>query len=87
VSERTVVCAQALHARPASTVVAAAGGFAAAVAIEVDGRTANAKSVLSLMALDVAAGDRVVVRADGPDADAAVAAIDAVLTAVGSTDG
>ena len=68
-----------LHARPAAAFAEAAGGFAAAVTIEHDGRAVDASSVLLVLTLDVRQGDRVTLRADGPDADQAVAALGALL--------
>ena len=64
-----------LHARPAAMIAAAARRFAADVRIVKDGREANARSVVSIMALEVAGGDTVSVVARGHDAAAAVAAI------------
>jgi phosphotransferase system HPr (HPr) family protein len=79
VSERSVVAAHALHARPASNVVAAAGRFEAEITLINGEREASAKSILSVLGLDVPAGARVVVRAEGSDADAALDAVEAVL--------
>jgi phosphotransferase system HPr (HPr) family protein len=64
-----------LHARPAAVVAAAARRFTSDVRIVKDGREANARSVVSIMALEVGGGDSVTVVARGDDADAAVAAI------------
>ena len=65
-----------LHARPAATFVRAAGGFSASVQVtnltRDAARSANAKSVLSVMGLGVARGHRIRIVADGDDADAAV---------------
>jgi phosphotransferase system HPr (HPr) family protein len=74
-TERSVVAARALHARPASELVAAAGRYAADVTLVRGDREANAKSIISVLALDVGAGTELIVRADGPDAEAAVAAL------------
>jgi phosphotransferase system HPr (HPr) family protein len=74
-SARTVIAAQALHARPASAVAATAGAFDADVTVSRGDREANAKSVIAVLALDVAAGNEVLVRAEGDDARAAVAAV------------
>lgn len=79
-SERTLVANRALHARPASSLAELASGFASDVQLLVADRTANAKSVLSLLALDLEVGEEVAVRADGGDADAAVDAVSAMLS-------
>ena len=78
-SERNVVAAVALHARPASGVVAAAGRFQSDVTLVNGDREANAKSILSVLGLDVAAGAQILVRAEGADADAALDALEAAI--------
>jgi multiphosphoryl transfer protein len=69
-----------LHARPAAVVAAAARRFTSDVRLVKDGREANARSVVSIMALEVGGGDAVSVVARGDDAAEAVAAIEQVLT-------
>lgn len=65
-----------LHARPAATFVRAASAYQADVRLtnltRDAGRSASAKSLLGVMGLGVSCGHRVLVRADGPDADEAV---------------
>ncbi|MDQ3996316.1 MAG: glucose PTS transporter subunit IIA, partial [Gemmatimonadota bacterium] len=68
-----------LHARPAAVVAAAARRFTSDVRLVKDGREANARSVVSIMALEVAGGDTVRVVARGDDAGQAVTAIEHVL--------
>ena len=64
-----------LHARPATALAALVAGFDARVTV--DG--VDAGSALDLMGLDTRGGADVCVRASGPDADAAVAAVARVL--------
>ena len=64
-----------LHARPATLFTKSAAGFAADVAIVTDNGEANAKSVLSVLGLDIRPGARFTIRADGEDAEAAVDAL------------
>ncbi len=64
-----------LHARPAVLFVQAAQGFQADVRVLKDGREGNAKSFKSILALAVNQDDEVLVRAEGTDADAALAAL------------
>jgi multiphosphoryl transfer protein len=64
-----------LHARPAAALASAARRFVADVRLVKDGRDANVRSVVSIMALEVGGGDTVTVLARGEDASAAVAAI------------
>jgi len=68
-----------LHARPAAVVQAAVRRFNAEVTIELADRQARASSVVSLMGLGTNLGDRVTVRAWGPAAQAALAAVVAAL--------
>lgn len=76
----TVTHVEGLHARPAREVVDATSDYDADVVLRSDGRDARATSPLELTALGVEPGTDVEIRADGPDASAAVAAISAVLT-------
>ena len=70
-----------LHARPAAVLAALARRFTSDVRLAKGGREANARSVVSIMALEVVHGDSVMVLARGEDAAAAVAAIaDALAT-------
>ncbi|VBB06639.1 phosphotransferase system hpr histidine phosphorylation site [Lucifera butyrica] len=64
-----------LHARPASVFVQTAAKFNSTVSLSKDGRKVNAKSILSVMSLGVAMGDKVVLEAEGPDAAEAIKAL------------
>ena len=64
-----------LHARPAAVIASTARRFAADVRLVKDGHEANARSVVSIMALEVAGGDTVSIEARGHDAPAALAAV------------
>ena len=76
VSNPVVVTSETgLHARPAAVLAAAARRFTSDLRLVKDGREANVRSVVSIMALEVAGGDTVTVVARGEDADNAVAAI------------
>jgi phosphotransferase system HPr (HPr) family protein len=75
-----VVLPAHLHARPAGQVVQAAARFQADVEIEYDGKVANARGVLAVMALGATAGATVTLRATGPDAAEALDAVAAVLS-------
>ncbi len=77
--EQEITLAGDLHARPAGALAVAAGRFAAAISVTVDGHTADAKSVLSVMGLGATSGQHVTVSAAGPDAQEAVAALIAIL--------
>ncbi len=61
-----------LHARPAAQFTKAATGFAARVELRKDDQTADAKSLLSVLKLDVRHGDTVTLVTEGADADEAL---------------
>ena len=64
-----------LHARPASVFVQTAGKFKSNITIEKDGRQANAKSMLALLALGVSNGSFIKIAAEGEDENQAVTAL------------
>lgn len=68
-----------LHARPAARVAALAKSFAARVHIAAHERTADARSMVALMALGLRRDDEAILSAAGADADAAVAAVAALI--------
>lgn len=81
-AEASITLAADLHARPAGQLSVAAARFRSSVRLLASGREADAKSVLGVMQLGASAGTAVTVRAAGPDADAAVSALTAILAAV-----
>jgi phosphotransferase system HPr (HPr) family protein len=68
-----------LHARPAAQVVRLAAAYDAEIVVGHDGREANAKSVLAILALGATGGSELRVSASGDDADAALGAMSACL--------
>lgn len=75
----TIVNSQGMHARPAAQIVKAAAGFTAAIELEYEGQTVNGKSIMGVMTLAAECGAVVRVRAEGADAEAAVAALVALI--------
>jgi phosphotransferase system HPr (HPr) family protein len=77
-SERTVEAAVALpeavalHARPAADFVRTAMGFDARIVVAAGDREADAKSLLSVLALGAMAGSTLRLRAEGAEAARAV---------------
>ncbi len=63
----------ALHARPAGAFVRAAASFAATIEVQANGRRANAKSILEILALGADGGTELAISASGDDAAEAVA--------------
>jgi phosphocarrier protein len=79
----TVVPEAGLHARPAAKFVEIAGEFDAAVTIApVDGsrEAVNASSMLAVTGLNVPSGTEVRLVAEGDDAEAALDALEEVLS-------
>ncbi|MGQ9521741.1 MAG: HPr family phosphocarrier protein [Anaerolineae bacterium] len=69
---------EGLHARPAARFVQTARQFRSRVRVLYEGREADAKSLLSLLALGVEQGAVVTIRAEGEDAEEALAALEKV---------
>jgi phosphocarrier protein FPr/phosphocarrier protein len=67
---------QGLHARPAALLARRAKAFTAPIVLAAHGRTADARSVVAIMALGVRHGDELTVQSSG---EAAEQAIDAIL--------
>jgi phosphocarrier protein HPr len=68
-----------LHARPATMLVKQAQAFDAEIELSLDGRKANAKSIMSLLILCAGHGAEVTLSASGNDAKEAVQAITALF--------
>lgn len=81
VAERTVeiVNELGLHARPAAEFVKIASRFRSHIQVARDNMTVNGKSVLGVMTLAAERGSSLVIRAEGDDADAAVAALERLV--------
>ena len=68
-----------LHARPAANLVRAAMRFSSAVSVATDAKEADAKSLLSVLALGARRGTSIRIRATGEDATEAIAALTALV--------
>lgn len=68
-----------LHARAASKLVQVAQEFGAEVSIHNGEHAANGKSIMSIMMLQASIGTELEVHASGEDAEAAIAAIVALI--------
>lgn len=73
--EATIVNQDGLHARPAAQIVRLANSFASDIELAKDGVGVNGKSIMGVMMLAAECGSCITIRADGPDAEAAVAAL------------
>lgn len=75
----TIVNRLGLHARAATRLVNCASGFTAEIRLVRGTRSVNAKSIMGVLTLAAARGTELVVEAEGPDEDAAVEAIAALI--------
>lgn len=73
--EITVVNRLGLHARPAAQIVQKASQFKAEIKLSKGGLEVNAKSIMGVMMLAAEMGSAVLIIAEGPDEEAAAAAI------------
>ncbi|QSG01457.1 HPr family phosphocarrier protein [Natranaeroarchaeum sulfidigenes] len=77
----TIVPEDGLHARPASKFVETANEYDSEITVKPEGSEAvNAASMLAVTGIGAKSGDEVVLTADGPDEEAAIEAVAAVLT-------
>lgn len=65
-----------LHARPASKLIMAARSFRSDITIEKEHKTANPKSLMSVLALNVNRNDLITVTAVGGDEEEAIAGLE-----------
>lgn len=68
-----------LHARPAAVLANVTKRFQSEVRLQAGDRSANARSVTSIMALEIGGGDKVIVVAKGADAKEAVAQLSKLI--------
>lgn len=61
-----------LHARPAAVFSKKAAGFSSEITVSKGDRSANAKSIMSVLKLDVKKGDSITIATDGDDSDEAL---------------
>jgi phosphocarrier protein HPr len=70
-----IVNKNGLHARPAAEIVKLAAKFQSEITIVKDDLDVNGKSIMGVMMLAAEHGSTIVLRADGPDAQAALDAL------------
>ena len=79
VSSQTIQNRLGLHARPAAMFVKVANKHRADIWVQIDGQRVNGKSILSLMTLAAGRGTRVVISAEGADAEKAVQELEILI--------
>ena len=75
----TIVNKLGLHARAAAKLVTLAARFKSDIRAIKDGREVSGKSIMGVMMLAAAKGSRITFRAEGPDAEKALDAIEALI--------
>ncbi|MCU1404281.1 MAG: phosphocarrier, HPr family [Glaciihabitans sp.] len=75
----TIASAVGLHARPAALLAKAAASSGHTVTITTNGRTVDAKSLLSVLSLAVTHGSEVVIDVQGDDSERVADEIQALL--------
>lgn len=79
--ELTIKNSHGLHARTAALLVKATNRFSCEIFLEKDGSTVNAKSIMGVLMLAAGKGSVLTAYTEGPDAEAAMAAIVALFEA------
>ncbi len=80
--EATVGPEEGIHGRPAARFVKAAKQFSSQIVVIKDGREVNAKSVMKLTTgLAAKKGEKIIIRAEGEDAEEAVDALAELISA------
>lgn len=79
--EITIQLPSGLEARPVALLVQVASRYESEIHLESEGRTVNAKSIMGMMTLGLASGEKVVVTANGKDEAEAIQNIEEYLSA------
>ena len=77
--ELAIINQRGLHARASAKFVKCAEGFDADIKVSRDGMTVPATSIMGLMMLGAAIGTSIEVEASGPQAEAAVSALEQLV--------
>ncbi len=81
VKELPIINQRGLHARASAKFVKCAEGFDAAITVSRDGQSVPGTSIMGLMMLAASIGTTITVEASGPQADVAMAALEAMVAA------
>ncbi len=68
-----------IHARPAAMFVKTANRYGCRLLVEKDGETVNGKSIMGLMMLAAGPGSKILLHAEGGDAQQAVIELEALM--------
>ena len=78
--DMTIINKLGLHARAAAKLVSVAGRYTAEIRVRRENRAVNGKSIMGLMMLAAGKGTVITVEAEGADAEAALDAIEALIS-------
>ncbi|MDK2967821.1 MULTISPECIES: HPr family phosphocarrier protein [Lacrimispora] len=76
----TVELASGLEARPVAMLVQVASQYESNIYVEIESKRVNAKSIMGMMTLGLAAGEQITITADGADEEVAVGEIEKYLS-------
>jgi phosphocarrier protein len=74
-----IINERGLHARASAKFVKVASGFDAEVMVSREGQTVDARSIMGLMMLAAGIGSTIDIAAEGPEAEAALDALSALI--------
>ena len=77
--EVVVRCESGLHNKQATYFIQKANEFRSSIWVEADDRKINAKSLLGVLSMGITTGTEIALIAEGPDEEAAVKALAAML--------
>ena len=69
-----------LEARPVALLVQVASQYESSIYVEIQEKKVNAKSIMGMMSLGLAEGEKITIIANGPDENDAVEAIDKYIS-------
>lgn len=75
----TITDETGIHARPATMLVNKAGQYQSNITLEYKGKSVNLKSIMGVMSLGVPQGAEVTIKAEGTDADEALAGLEQLM--------
>ena len=70
---------EGLHARPAGVLAKLAGSFTSVIEVVANGKTVNAKSIMSVMSLGLTKDAELIVRTNGADESEALTKIESLI--------
>lgn len=76
----TINIQKGLEARPVALLVQVASQYESSIYVEIQEKKVNAKSIMGMMSLGLAEGEKITIIANGPDENDAVEAIDKYIS-------